>query len=87
VSGGHFTSGGYPDIDELFQQQAVMRDREKRQAILQDIQRRLHEQVIFAPMMEVATLHAVGPKVSEAAIGITPLTYFPTPYEDMRLKD
>jgi hypothetical protein len=37
--------------------------------------------------MEVATLHAVGPKVSEAAIGITPLTYFPAPYEDMRIKE
>lgn len=87
VSGGHFSSGGYADIDELFQQQAVLRDRQQREAILQQIQRLMHERVMFAPIMEVATLHAVGPRVEEAAIGITPLTYFPTPYEDMRMKE
>jgi peptide/nickel transport system substrate-binding protein len=87
VSGGHFASGGYADIDEQFQQQAVMRDRKQREEVLHEIQRRLHERVMFAPIMEVATLHAVGPKVLEAAIGITPLTYFPTPYEEMRIKE
>jgi peptide/nickel transport system substrate-binding protein len=87
VSGGHFASGGYPDIDELFQKQAVMLDRQAREQVLHDIQRRMHERVMFAPMMEVATLHAVGAKVLEAAIGVTPLTYFPAPYEDMRVKD
>jgi hypothetical protein len=87
VSTGHFASGGYADSDELFQQQAVLRDRKKRQEVLHEIQRRMHERVMFAPMMEVATLHAVGPKVLEAAIGVTPLTYFPAPYEDMRVKE
>ncbi|MGH8066924.1 MAG: ABC transporter substrate-binding protein [Candidatus Entotheonellia bacterium] len=87
VSRGHFASGGYPDIDELFQQQAVMPDQKKRQEVLHAIQRRMHERVMFAPMMEVATLHAVGPKVLEPAIGITPLTYFPTPYEDIRMQE
>ena len=87
VSGGHFASGGYPDIDELFQQQAVMPDRKKREEVLHAVQRRMHERVMFAPMMEVATLHAVGPKVQEPAIGITPLTYFPTPYEDIRMQE
>jgi peptide/nickel transport system substrate-binding protein len=87
VSGGHFAGGGYPDIDELFQQQAVMHDRKQREDVLHEIQKRLHERVVFAPIMEVATLHAVGPKVLEAAIGITPLTYFPAPYEDMLIKE
>jgi peptide/nickel transport system substrate-binding protein len=87
VSGGSFASGGYADIDELFQQQAVLSDRQKRTAILQQIQHLMHERVMFAPIMEVATLHAVGPRVAEAAIGVTPLTYFPTPYEDMRMKE
>ena len=87
VSGGHFASGGYPDTDDMFQQQAVMRDRKQREEVLHTIQKRMHERVMFAPIMEVATLHAVGPKVLEAAIGITPLTYFPAPYEDMRIKE
>jgi ABC-type transport system substrate-binding protein len=87
VSGGHFASGGYPDIDALFQQQAAMTDRQKREEVLHKIQGLMHERVMFAPMMEVATLHAVGPKVLEPAIGITPLTYFPTPYEDLRVRE
>jgi peptide/nickel transport system substrate-binding protein len=87
VSGGHFASGGYPDIDALFQQQAAMTDRKKREEVLHEIQRLMHERVMFAPMMEVATLHAVGPRVAEPAIGITPLTYFPAPYEDMRVQE
>jgi peptide/nickel transport system substrate-binding protein len=86
VTGGYYADGGHPDIDALFQQQATERDRQKREALLHQIQRRLHEDVIFVPIMESATLYAVGPRVAEAAIGITPLTYFPTPYEEMRLK-
>jgi ABC-type transport system substrate-binding protein len=87
VTGGYYADGGYPDIDALFQQQAVERDRQQREALLHRIQRLMHERVMFAPIMEPASLHAVGPRVEEPAIGITPLTYFPTPYEDMRLKE
>ncbi len=79
-------NGGYPDLDALFQQQAVARER-TREALLHQIQRLMYERVMFAPIMEPASLHAVGPRVEEAAIGITPLTYFPTPYEEMRLRD
>ena len=75
VTGGYYADGGYPDIDALFQQQATERDREKREAFLHQIQRRVHERVMFAPIMEPASLHAVGPRVAEAAIGITPLLF------------
>jgi peptide/nickel transport system substrate-binding protein len=87
ITGGYYADGGHPDIDALFQQQATERDREKREAILHQMQRLIHERVMFAPIMEPASLHAVGPRIAEAAIGITPLTYFPTPYEDMSLKE
>jgi peptide/nickel transport system substrate-binding protein len=87
ITGGYYADGGYPDMDALFEQQAAERDRHKREAMLHQIQRLMHERVMFAPIMEPASLHAVGPRVAEAAIGITPLTYFPTPYEDMSLKE
>jgi peptide/nickel transport system substrate-binding protein len=87
ITGGYYADGGYPDVDALFQQQATERDRQQREALLHQIQRLMHERVMFAPIMEPASLHAVGPRLAEAAIGITPLTYFPTPYEDMRLKE
>jgi peptide/nickel transport system substrate-binding protein len=87
ITGGYYADGGYPDMDALFAQQATERDRDKREAMLHQLQRLMHERVMFAPIMEPASLHAVGPRVAEAAIGITPLTYFPTPYEDISLKE
>jgi peptide/nickel transport system substrate-binding protein len=86
VSGGYYADGGAPDLDALFQQQAMERDRTKREALLHQIQRLMHERVMFAPIMESATLYAVGPRVAEPAIGMTPLTNFPTPSEEMRLQ-
>ncbi|MGH8059435.1 MAG: ABC transporter substrate-binding protein [Candidatus Entotheonellia bacterium] len=87
VSGGYYADGGYPDIDALFQQQAKERDREKRGALLHEIQRRIAERVMVAPLMQPAVVHAVGPRVAEPAIGITPLAFYPVPYEEMRLKE
>lgn len=87
VSGGYYAYEGHPDVDELFQQQALERDRQKREVLLHEIQRRIAERVMFAPMMQPAVVHAVGPRVAEAAIGITPLAFYPVPYEDMRLKE
>ncbi len=81
-----YASGGYPDIDDLFQQQARERDRKKREVVLHQIQRLMHERVMFAGIFEPATLHGVGPRVEEPAIGLNSQLYFAAPYEDMRLK-
>jgi peptide/nickel transport system substrate-binding protein len=86
ISGAPYASGGYPDIDELFRQQAQERDRRKRDALLQEIQRLMHERVMHGPIFEPATLHGVGPRVEEPAIGLSTQLYFAGPYEDMRLK-
>jgi len=42
VSTGPYAYGGYPDIDDLFRQQAQERDRKKREAMLHEIQRLMH---------------------------------------------
>ena len=86
VSTGTYAYGGHPDIDDLFRQQAQERDRRKREAMLHQIQRLMHERVMHAPIFEPATLHGVGPRVEEPAVGLNPLLYFAAPYEDMRLK-
>src|SRR5215472_12214478 len=86
ISSGTYAYGGYPDIDELFRQQANERDRRKREAILHQIQRLMYERVMHAPIFEPATLHGIGPRVEEPAVGLNPLLYFAAPYEDMRLK-
>src|SRR6267143_4688711 len=86
ITGAPYASGGYPDIDDLFQQQAHERDRKKREALLHRIQRLMHDRVMFGPIFDPATLHGVGPRVEEPAIGLNAQLYFAAPYEDMRLK-
>ena len=86
LSTAPYASGGYPDIDDLFRQQAQERDRKKREALLHQIQRLMHERVMFGPIWEPATLHGVGPRVAQPAIGLSPQLYFAGPYEEIRLK-
>ena len=84
-SKGSFAYGGYPDIDELFQQQARERDPRKREALLHRIQQLTVERVMFAPVMDLRALMAVGPRVADHAINVVPMVLFPS-WEDMRLK-
>jgi peptide/nickel transport system substrate-binding protein len=86
ISSSSYAYGGYPDIDDLFRTQAQERDRKRREALLHQIQRLMHERVMHAPIFEPATLHGVGPRIEEPAIGLNPLLYFAAPYEDIRLK-
>ncbi len=86
ISSAPYASGGYPEIDDLFQQQAQERDRKKREVLLHRIQRLIYERVMFGPIFDPATLHGVGPRVEESGIGLNAQLYFAAPYEDMRLK-
>jgi peptide/nickel transport system substrate-binding protein len=86
ISSAPYASGGYADIDDLFQQQAGERDHAKREALLYQIQRLMHDRVMFGPIFEPATLHGIGPRVEEPAIGLSTQLYFAAPYEDIRLK-
>ena len=85
-SKGTYAYGGYPDIDELFQQQARERDRAKREALLHQIQRLTIERAMFAPIMDLRGLQGVGPRLAEHTINSIPLHPGPA-FEDMRLKE
>src|SRR6266478_4833013 len=54
--------GGYPDLDDLFLQQARERDPGKREALLYRIQQISIDRVMFAPIMDYRTLRGVGPQ-------------------------
>jgi peptide/nickel transport system substrate-binding protein len=84
-SKGTYAYGGYPDIDELFQQQARERDRSKREALLHQLQRLTIERAMFAPIMDLRGLQGVGPRLAERTINSIPLHPGPA-VEDMRLK-
>ncbi len=86
IKGGAFAYGSYPDIDELFQQQAAELDRSRRQAILQRMQELVAERAIFAPIWQLAFLNAQGPRIAESAVGLIDGHPYAAPYEDVRLK-
>ncbi len=85
-SKGGYAYGGYPDIDDLFQQQAVERDPKKREAILHKIQQLTIDRVMYAPVMDLRALMGVGPKVTEHTITQVWMSPFPS-YEDMKIKE
>ena len=66
VKGGPFVYGSYPDIDALYEQQAVELDHKKREAILHKMQQLVYERTIFAPIWQLAFLNGVGPRVGES---------------------
>jgi len=86
VTGGTYSSGGYPDVDDLFQQQAREPDRAKRQALLHRIQRLAHERVLYLPIYALYFNNGVGPRVAEPSLNRIPLHYYTAPFEDIRLK-
>ena len=86
IARGAFAYGSYPEIDDLFDQQARELDRKRREALLHQIQRIAYEKVMFTPIWEYAFLVGVGPRVEEAAIGLIDHLPGPSPWEDVRLK-
>jgi peptide/nickel transport system substrate-binding protein len=84
-SKGSHAYGGYPDIDELFEQQARERDPAKREALLHHIQQLTIDRVMFAPIWSTRVLIGIGPRVADHTINLVPLSIWPS-YEDMRLK-
>jgi peptide/nickel transport system substrate-binding protein len=85
-SDGAYAYGGYPDVDALYQEQARETDRTKREALLHQIQRLLHERVRFAPIFEYVWASAVGPRVADPALMKIDPWPWSAPLEDVRLK-
>ncbi|HEX9821097.1 MAG TPA: ABC transporter substrate-binding protein [Methylomirabilota bacterium] len=85
-SKGAYAYGGYPDIDDLFVQQAGERDPKKREALLFKIQQLTIDRVMFAPVMDLRVLMGVGPRVARHTITDVWMSPFPS-YEDMELKN
>src|SRR3989475_7833787 len=83
---GIYAYGALPDVEDLFQRQAREIDRAKREALLHQIQRILHERVIHVPIYELSPMAGVGPRVEQAAVGLIPGFPYSAPYEDVKLR-
>ena len=86
-SKGAYAYGGYPDIDDLFQQQARERDAEaSARRCCYQIQQLTIDRVMFAPVMDLRALMGIGPRIAKHTITDVWMSPFPS-YEDMELKN
>jgi peptide/nickel transport system substrate-binding protein len=85
-SSGTYAYGGWPEVDELYQKQLAETDPAKREAMLHQIQKILHERTRFAPIYDYFWPSGIGPRVEEASLmKIDPFPWA-APLEDVRLK-
>jgi peptide/nickel transport system substrate-binding protein len=86
TKGGMYAHGVIPEVDDLFERQARELDPKKREALLHQIQRVIHERVTYAPIWENAFIRGVGPRVEEPGLTLIPGYAYSAPYEDLRLR-
>jgi peptide/nickel transport system substrate-binding protein len=86
AGGGTYAYGSYPDLDALYNRQATEIDRNRRAAILAEIQKSIHERAMFAPIWQLAGVNAIGPRIAESGFGLIPGFPGSAPYEDITLK-
>ena len=83
---GTYAYGVLPEVEDLFQRQARELDRKKREALLHQAQRILHERVVFAPIWENGFIRGVNARVDEPALTLIPAFPYAAPFEELRLK-
>ena len=84
--GRRYSYGSYPEIDDLFRQQASELDTQRRETILHKMQQLVHDKAIYAPIWQLAFMNAFGPRVGESGFGLIPAFAYTGPYEDMTIK-
>jgi len=85
TANGAFAFGSLPEVNDLFRRQSREVDRKKREALLTQLQRVLHEQVTQAPIYHLGFPTGLGPRVEDILATAIPGFYM-SPYEDLALK-
>ena len=83
---GFYSYRAIPEAEDLYARQSRELDRKKREAMLHQIQRLIHDRVTHAPLMESAFLWAIGPRVEESGLSLIPGHAYSAPYEEVKLK-
>ena len=63
VAGGTYVYGSYPAVDGLFREQAAEPDRARREKLLHQAQQLVHDEIVYAPIWQLAFLNGVGSRV------------------------
>ena len=85
-SEGAYAYGAYPDIEAMYRDQARETDKKKREAMLHQIQRLVHERVRFAAIYDYIWPSGVGPRVEQAALMLIDPYPWAAPVEELKLK-
>jgi len=83
---GIYAYGSRPEIDDLYVRQGRELDPKKREALLAQIQKTIHDEVLNIPIYELAFIWGVGPRVEESGANLIPGFAYSAPMEDLRLK-
>src|SRR5262249_33284537 len=83
---GVLSYGSLPEVETLFAAQLQEMDRKKREETLHQIQKIVHERVMFAPIWENGFIRAFGPRREEAGMTLIPAFPYSGPLEELRLK-
>jgi peptide/nickel transport system substrate-binding protein len=83
---GLYAYGVLPEVEDLFERQVRELDRRKREELLHQIQKILHERVVYAPIWENGFIRGVGPRVEEPGLSLIPSFPYSAPGEELRLK-
>jgi peptide/nickel transport system substrate-binding protein len=75
-----------PEIDALYAQQATELRHEKRAEVLDKMQQLIHQRTIYAPLLQLAFINGVGPRVGESGFGLIPGFAYTAPFEEITLK-
>jgi peptide/nickel transport system substrate-binding protein len=83
---GMYAYGSLPQIDDLYARQARELDPKKREEMLHQIQKIMHEQATTVPIYELAFIWGVGPRLGESTAGAIAGYPYTAPMEDVTLK-
>ena len=83
---GIYAYGSLPEVDDLYARQAREVDTKKREALVHQIQKAIHDHVMHVPLYELAFIWGVGPRVEESGAGVVPGFAYSAPFEDLKVK-
>jgi len=78
--------GNYPDIQALWDDYNKAVDFKVRKNLISNIQKLIHEKVMWIPLTNVNSPAAFGPRVKGNPYKIQPMIWFTAPFEDVELE-
>jgi peptide/nickel transport system substrate-binding protein len=86
TKGGIYAYGSLPQIDDLYVRQSRELDGKKREEMVHQIQKVMHDHAMNVPIYELAFIWGVGPRVGESTAGAIAGYPYTAPMEDLTLR-